>query len=292
MKYPALLVFCLILGLSTVTPAAAASLEDLQKQINELQSQLKLLTSSSSTTAGGSVTATANPLITSFDDGKKGKPKITLNAPTRKKSTFNKSIPSDPIVIKWTAVNVPEKTNVTIDMSNVKISGPVGGSASQFALPAGDSRGEYRLGIHGEGRASAGTYRIQLGLEECSSKGCTYNAHFPGQEEDVTLYAQSKSVGVKVTGTTPKAAPTKDATITTIDDVDTPNPTVTGTAKAGVNSVGFSIGQGDKIYGSGPIAVNNGRWSHTVTEDLADGKYTLFLYVNNVLSDEKKFTIN
>lgn len=291
MKYTLLLLLCLFASFSVTTPVNASTVEEILKQINALQVQLERLQSVSSTTQTSSVTTAANPLITPFNDGKKGKPKITLTAPTRKSSSFSKSSATDPIVIKWTAVNVPEKSNVIIDMKNVKIKGPVGGGSSQFSLPAGDSKGEYKLSIHGEGRASAGTYRIQLGIEECSSKGCTYNAHFPGQEEDVTLYAQSKSVGVTVTGSTPKSTPTKTARISTIDDTDTPNPTVTGTAAAGITSVGFSIGQGDKIYGSGPIPVANGRWSHTISEDLKDGRYTISLYVNNVLAEEQKFTV-
>lgn len=287
MKYYLTILVCLGFCVGAVMPAEASTNAELQKQINLLQAQMNQLTVTSNP-----VTATsANPLITSFTDGKSGKPKIVLTAPTRKNSTFSKNTPTDPIVIKWTATNVPAKTNLTIDMRNVKINGPVGGGTYQFALPEGDSRGEYKLQIYGEGRSSAGTYRIQLGLEECSSKGCGYNAHFPGQEEDVELYAQSKSVGVKVTGSSPKSEPTKSATVSTIDDTDTPNPTVTGTAKSGVTSVGFSIGQGDKVYGSGPIPVTNGRWSHTISEDLRDGQYTLSLYVDTVLSDEEKFTI-
>jgi hypothetical protein len=295
MKYLPLLALYLSFSAALASPAMAStetvSTVELQKQIAALQVLLQSLEKQPLTTGAVAETTAANPLITSFDDGKKGKPKITLTAPVRKKSTFSKSNPNDPIVIKWVAYNVPEKTNLTIDQSNVKIKGPVGGGSYQFALPAGDSKGEYKLTIHGEGYASAGTYRIQLGLEQCSSRGCGYNAHFPGQEENVTLYAQSKSVGVTITGTNPKTVATKVATVSTIDDVDTPNPTVTGVAQAGVTSVGFSIGQGDKVYGSGPISVTNGRWSHTISQDLKSGSYTLSLYVNDKLSEEKKFTV-
>jgi hypothetical protein len=291
MKHLLLPVLCLVFCATFATPALAATNAELQKQIESLQAQIKILNGSSSAVPGVVATTTADPKFTPFNDGKNGKPKIVLTAPTSKNSKFSKSSPTDPIVIKWNATNVPSNTNLTIDMRNVKVAGPVGGGTYQFAIPASDSKGEYKLEIYGEGRPSAGTYRIQLGLEECSSKGCGYNAHFPGQEEDVELYAQSRSVGVTVTGSSPKSAPTKAATVSTIDDTDTPNPTVTGTAKSGVTSVGFSIGQGDKIYGSGPIAVTNGRWSHTISEDLADGKYTLTLYVNNVVADEKKFTV-
>jgi hypothetical protein len=286
-----LFLFIITLSFVSATPhVQAVNTSELQSQIDKLQTLLKELQKIQNT-SNVVTTNNSNLSITTFDDGKEGKPKITITAPKSKKNKFNKNLTDDPIIIQWVAANVAQNTNLTIDLSNVKIEGPVGGGSAQFVLPSGDSKGIYKWDIHGEGRASAGTYRVQLGLEECSARGCSVNAHFPGQEEDVTLYAQSRSVGVTVTGKTTTAPLTNRATISTIDDLDTPNPTITGVAQPGVTSVGFSIGQGDLIYGSGPINVQNNRWSHTIAEDLRSGKYTISLYVNNSKAEEKKFTV-
>jgi|GEM_PF-5587863 len=60
------------------------------------------------------------------------------------------------------------------------------------------------------------------------------------------------------------------------------NPTIKGTA-SGTKTVGFSISNGDKVYGSGDIKVKrNGKWSHKVSEDLRSGTYDITLYANNV----------
>lgn len=275
---------------SPLTNVEAKTQPELQKTIDQLLLKIKQLESN---TSFATVGATSNPnlQITSFDDGKDGKPKIKITGPTSKNKKFNKTDPTNPILISWIASNVPKNTNLTIDLNTVKIKGGVGGGSAQFALPEGDSKGTYKWDIYGEGRASAGNYRVQLGLEECSSLGCHMNAHFPGQEEDVTFYAQSRSVGVSVIGKNAKALPTKVASIATIDDKDTANPTVTGTTNIGITEVGFSIDQGDKIYGSGPISVTNNRWSHTITQNLKPGTYTLTLYVNNVVANTKVFKV-
>ncbi len=285
-----LLVFSFSINISFVQ---ATSQADLQKQIEALLEAIRKIESKSKQSPDNTPVLTTNPnlVINSIDDGKSGKPRITITAPTRKKSTFRKDESKNPIIISWKAFNVPVSTNLTIDLSNVKIEGPVGGGSAQFALPQGDSTGTYKWDIYGEGRVSAGTYRVQLGLEECSKKGCANNPHFPGQEENVRLYAQSKSVGVTIVGSSPVSSPTKRAVITTIDDLDAANPTVTGTTLPGTSSVGFSISQGDLIYGSGPITVLNNRWSHTISEDLRPGRYTITLYVNNVKADERIFRV-
>jgi hypothetical protein len=289
-----IVVIYLVLGfLSPLAYVEASTAAELQKMILELQQKIKQQSVGQSTAVGDTSIDTGNENleISTFDDGKDGKPKIVITAPTTKKSKFNKADAKDPIVVKWTAYNVPADTNLVLDLHNVKIQGPVGGGSAQFELPEGDSKGVYNWLIYGEGRPSAGKYRVQAGLEECSAKGCSTNAHFPGQEEDVELYAQSRSVGVTVVGKSPTPALSKDAAITFIDDTDTPNPTVTGTTKMGISSVGFSIGQGDLIYGSGPITVVNNRWSHTISENLKPGTYSLTLYVNNVKAEVRQLKI-
>ncbi|HYE23497.1 MAG TPA: hypothetical protein VEA92_03605 [Candidatus Paceibacterota bacterium] len=69
------------------------------------------------------------------------------------------------------------------------------------------------------------------------------------------------------------------------------NPTIKGTA-SGTKTVGFSIGNGDKVYGSGDIRVKkNGKWSHKVQEDLRAGTYTITLYANNVELAKETLTV-
>lgn len=68
------------------------------------------------------------------------------------------------------------------------------------------------------------------------------------------------------------------------------NPTVRGYAY-NTNTVGFSVDQGDKIYGSGEIAVVNNVWSHRVRTDLESGSYNLTVYVDNTMVAETSFVI-
>ncbi|MBU1293080.1 hypothetical protein KJ819_03395 [Patescibacteria group bacterium] len=58
------------------------------------------------------------------------------------------------------------------------------------------------------------------------------------------------------------------------------NPTISGTA-TNANTVGISIANGDKVYGSGDVTVKNGRWSVTVSPSLSPGKYSVTLSANN-----------
>ena len=68
-------------------------------------------------------------------------------------------------------------------------------------------------------------------------------------------------------------------------------PLVKGTA-VGVKAIGFSIDNGDKVYGSGDIRVNKkGKWAHRVQEKLYNGEYTLRLYIDNVEVDSEDFEI-
>jgi peptidoglycan hydrolase-like protein with peptidoglycan-binding domain len=77
-------------------------------------------------------------------------------------------------------------------------------------------------------------------------------------------------------------------TITSISNSE--NPLVKGTA-TNVDAVGFSVSNGDKVYGSGDINVEDGVWSHKITKDLEDGKYTLIVYVENSKVAQKVFTV-
>lgn len=73
----------------------------------------------------------------------------------------------------------------------------------------------------------------------------------------------------------------------------TNKPTITGTA-VGIGTVGISIDNGDKVYGSGnTISVTRSNtWSHTVTQALADGEYKVDLYSSdNQLLSSARFTV-
>jgi len=77
-------------------------------------------------------------------------------------------------------------------------------------------------------------------------------------------------------------------TITSVSNNE--NPTVRGYAY-NTNTVGFSVDQGDKVYGSGEIAVVNNTWSHKIRTDLRDGTYNLVVYVNNEIVAKTTFMV-
>ena len=72
---------------------------------------------------------------------------------------------------------------------------------------------------------------------------------------------------------------------------DSKNPVVTGTAE-GTEYIGFSVDNGDKVYGSGDILVQDGKWSHTISTDLSAGDYRLVLYIKNIDVDQKTFSVS
>ncbi len=88
----------------------------------------------------------------------------------------------------------------------------------------------------------------------------------------------------------PVVEETENSSVTITSISNSENPTVKGTA-TNVGIVGFSISNGDKVYGSGDIYVEEGKWSHKITKDLADGRYTLIVYVDNKTVAQKAFTI-
>ncbi len=81
-----------------------------------------------------------------------------------------------------------------------------------------------------------------------------------------------KSVTVTVAGLTAPTGSIDDSSLYAYSG----NPTISGTAKD-AGTVGISIGNGDKVYGSGDLTVRDGRWSVTVSPALAPGKYTVSL---------------
>jgi len=78
------------------------------------------------------------------------------------------------------------------------------------------------------------------------------------------------------------------ATISSVTNSE--NPTVRGFAY-NTNTVGFSVDQGDKVYGSGEIAVVNNVWSHKISTDLENGEYNLTLTVRNKVVARTSFMV-
>ena len=68
------------------------------------------------------------------------------------------------------------------------------------------------------------------------------------------------------------------------------NPTVRGFAY-NTNTVGFSVDQGDKVYGSGQITVVNNVWSHKISTDLENGEYNLTVTVRNKVVARTSFMV-
>ncbi len=97
-------------------------------------------------------------------------------------------------------------------------------------------------------------------------------------EEIIRLLESLRAYLAKLQGSETESSPiAKTASITGATNGE--NPIISGQAN-GYSTVGFSIGNGDKVYGSGDIAVVNGYWSHKVATDLEDGKYQVDLYVD------------
>ncbi len=185
-----------LLGLFVSTSHVHASdsdarIEALLRQIAELQALLK--GSQPSTGTSVSVQGTApQHTYRSIDDGKSGRPKITLTAPEQR-AVFDKEDAEDPIVVSWKAFNMPKNSVVEIELDGLRLKAGsgVGGGIWQGEIPEGDSTGSYEWEIHGEGHADAGTYRVQASVRACHSDGCDVNPRFPGQEERIKTYARS-----------------------------------------------------------------------------------------------------
>lgn len=117
-------------------------------------------------------------------------PNIILTYPKRS-VTFDKSKSNDDVVIKWTASDVLPNTNVIIDIETEELDAGsvIGGGSSQFVAKNGSY--EHHIAIDSDGTMDAGTYKVQISLEECHSDGCSVNPRFPGLEEDVEVYDRS-----------------------------------------------------------------------------------------------------
>ena len=73
------------------------------------------------------------------------------------------------------------------------------------------------------------------------------------------------------------------------DDV---NPTLVGSA-VNMNTVSLIISNGDNdLYGSGPLVVRNGQWSHTITRDMKPGRYMVKVYTDNELLEVESFVVS
>jgi hypothetical protein len=116
--------------------------------------------------------------------------KITLTSPKRN-VTFDKSERNDDVVIKWTASDVPDNTNVIIEIEAEELyaGSAIGGGITQVKAKNGSS--EHRIAIDSTGTMDAGEYKVRLSLEECHSLGCNVSYTFGPLKEDLEIYDRS-----------------------------------------------------------------------------------------------------
>ncbi len=138
------------------------------------------------TTNNSAVTSVAEKKTTTNLD-----PEITLLSP-KKSGTFDKSIRNDDVVIKWDIEDVPDNTNVIIDVEAVQLyAGSVlSGGSSQ--VQAFEGKGERRIAIDSDGTWDPGEYKVRLSLEECHSRGCNVSYTFGPLKENLEIYDRSE----------------------------------------------------------------------------------------------------
>lgn len=163
-------------------------------------------------------------------------------------------------------------TDVSVVQSTAKRSG------KYFVVREGETK-RFTLTVTLDPR-STGEYKVRLSKVGYAGSAKAPTAALTIDPKETNFLTSS----IKITE--PTSAGTTAAPWATIDPknlrITTKNPILTGSV-GGATTVGISIGNGDKVFGSGPIKVINGRWSSKVTTDLANGTYSLQVYsANNV----------
>ena len=104
-----------------------------------------------------------------------------------------------------------------------------------------------------------------------------YTVTFQGEryQEICFAYVRVSNEVVQSTETGKKARPSGSFSNSSLTAYDQ-QPLISGVAR-GVSTVGFSIDNGDKVYGSGTIPVVNGQWQHRVSTSLPNGTYKITL---------------
>lgn len=126
---------------------------------------------------------------TDADDS--GRTSVSFESP-RNNSSYRWTGEVEDFKIEWEAENVPDDANLRYEHEVLELfSGAVGGGAGSSELPVGDSEG-YVINTYGPGYQSPGKYRMRLSVESCHSQGCNVNPRFPGQEEDIEIYATTE----------------------------------------------------------------------------------------------------
>jgi hypothetical protein len=175
-----------IANASQSTTKPSPSMEEIMQQISALEAEIEKRSSSQRVQG-----VAPEHTYTTTDDGKAGRPKITINKPDQK-AIFNKQDPNDPIVVTWDAKNIPSNSVIEVELEQIELKDAgVGGGIWQGEVPKGDSTGEYKWDIQGIGRAEAGTYHVRTSVRACHSEGCNMNPRFPGQKEKIKTYAKS-----------------------------------------------------------------------------------------------------
>ena len=131
--------------------------------------------------------------IESTDPKIDGKPTIEITSPhNNSKFSYPKNGEAT-FEVSWEADNIPPNSVVEWEHKFIRIYDNIGsaGGGGQVEIPAGDSIGT-RIERYGKPAQSPGEYKVRVFVRECHSKGCELNPEFPGQEEDLKVYATSK----------------------------------------------------------------------------------------------------
>ena len=129
--------------------------------------------------------------VTQTDAAVTGSTTIDITSP-KNASVFPWTGEQESFRLAWTATNVPANAVVDSEAEMIRSYRGSGGYSGVGGgeLPVGDSTGT-SVKRYGPTLQDQGEYRLRLIVRGCHSQGCSVNPYFPGQEEDVPVYATS-----------------------------------------------------------------------------------------------------
>ncbi len=162
---------------------------------------------------------------------------IDISAPLRD-LTYDKANPlTDVLDFSWKATNVPlsGKNEVVVETKRTKLfdySSAVGGFVWTGELPSGDSTGNYRLDISGNGVEGAGEYQARVKIRQCDFTKVKYC-----DDTNAVILATSPWVPYTITDSKQQSTKAKSCTIKT----DKSSYTVGETIKVSWTSTKFGM---------------------------------------------------